>query len=92
MIKLWGFFKDNLGKGFTRSELIYNKFQDFGISRDKFKDRFDDYIDSLREMALEKGYILQTETINRNSGTKYTLIQQESQELSENTQTLDDLI
>lgn len=90
--KLWGFFKDNLGKGFTRSELIYNKFQDFGISRDKFKDRFDDYIDSLREMALEKGYILQTETINRNSGTKYTLILQESQELSENTQSLEDLI
>ena len=43
-------------------------------------------------MALEKGYILQTETINRNSGTKYTLIQQESQELSENTQSLEDLI
>lgn len=90
--KLWEFFKDNLNKGYTKSELIYKHFQDFGISRDKFKDRFPDYIEAVKEMAIENGYLLQTESINRNSGTKYTLLKLEHQELNEDTQALDDLI
>lgn len=90
--KLWEFFKDNLNKGYTKSELIYKHFQDFGISRDKFKDRFPDYIEAVKEMAIENGYLLQTESINRNSGTEYTLLKLEHQELNEDTQALDDLI
>lgn len=90
--KLWEFFKDNLGKGYTKSELVYKYFQTFGIPRDKFKDRFDDYIESIKEIAIENGYMLRSESINRNSGTKYTLIKLEEQELSEDTQSLDDLI
>ena len=83
---------NNLDKGFTRTDLIYTRFQEFGISRDKFKDHFDDYIDSLQEMALEKGYFLEVTSINRNSGTEYRLIKLEEQELGEDTQTLEDLI
>lgn len=90
--KLWKFFLNNLGKGFTRTDLIYKHFNNFGISRDKFKDRFDDYIDSLQEMALEKGYFLEVTSINRNSGKQYRLIKLDEQDLSEDTKTLEDLI
>ena len=90
--RLWDFFLNNLGKGFKRTDLIYKHFNNFGVSRDKFKDRFDDYIDSIREMALEKGYFLEVTSINRNSGTKYRLIKLEEQELGEDTQILEDLI
>ncbi len=90
--RLWDFFLNNLGKGFKRTDLIYKHFNNFGVSRDKFKDRFDDYIDSIREMALEKGYFLEVTSINRNSGTKYRLIKLEEQELGEDTRTLEDLI
>ncbi|MBS5805064.1 MAG: DUF3987 domain-containing protein [Acinetobacter sp.] len=90
--KLWEFFLENLGKGFTRTELVYNQFQNFGISRDKFKDRFDDYIDSIEEMAKDKGYILKVDSINRNSGTEYVLTKFESQDLSDGTPPLEDLI
>lgn len=90
--RLWEFFLNNLGVGFKRTNLIYTRFNEFGISRDKFKDRFDDYIDSLKEMALEKGYFLEVTSINRNSGTEYRLIKLEEQELGEDTQTLEDLI
>lgn len=42
--KLWKFFLDNLNKGFTRTELIYEHYNKFGLSRDKFKESFNYYI------------------------------------------------
>ena len=90
--KLWEFFLENLDKGFTRTELVYNQFQNFGISRDKFKDRFDDNIDSIAEMAKDKGYMLKIDSINRNSGTEYMLTKFEPQDLSDDTLPLDELV
>ena len=90
--KLWEFFLENLDKGLTRTELVYNQFQNFGISRDKFKDRFDDYIDSIAEMAKDKGYMLKIDSINRNSGTEYMLTKFEPQDLSDDTLPLDELV
>ena len=90
--KLWQFFLDNTGIGFMRTNLIYQQYHHFGLSRDKFKDRFDDYIEAIKEMATDKGYFLDVKTVNHNSGKMYTLLKIEESPLAEDTISLEEML
>ncbi len=90
--RLFNFFLENEGKEFSKTELINDHCQKLGLSRDKFRAYFDEYIDVLREFAAHKGYLLNEKPINRNSGTVYSMITMETQELSGNIIPLDMLI
>ena len=59
---------------------------------DKYFILMADYIDSIAEMAKDKGYMLKIDSINRNSGTEYMLTKFEPQDLSDDTLPLDELL
>ena len=71
---IFDFFKNNLNKSFTKHELTYKQHREFGIARDKFIKEFDSIIDIVKGVAEENGYFLESKSINKNSGTSYTLI------------------
>ena len=69
---LYSFFVENIGKGFSKMELIDNSRQ-FGFSRDKFRKEFAEIIEFIREIALGDNYILFEKPINNNTGREYSL-------------------
>lgn len=92
---LFNFFltdMNNGGKGFTKMELTTDHLQEFGLSRDKLRPCFDEYMEILAEMATHRGYQLHEEPINKNSGTRYTLKRLAAEELSNDVISLPDLI
>lgn len=76
--KIFNFFLENLGTGFTKTNLTYKHHQAIGISRTNFTDNFDDTISIVKNIAKEEGYLLQEKPINRNSGTEYKLVKIET--------------
>ncbi len=81
------FFLEHLDTGFTKTQLIQEHFREFGVSRDKFKDEFDEYIAIVSNIAYSKGYLLHERPINRNSGKEFLL-----QKLNEITETNTEII
>lgn len=89
---LFDFFLKNIGKKFNKTTLVKEHYSLSGLSRDKFRKQFDSIIEVVREIALDKGYILIQESVNRNSGNDYYLVSQEQQELNGNANALNDLL
>lgn len=79
----FNFFKDNIGKEFAKNELITKYHQEFGYSRDKFRDNFDECMNMVSKIAIGKGYFLHKKPINRNSGVSYSLMALELRPLSD---------
>ena len=72
--KIFKFFLENIGKGFTKTSLTYKHHTEIGISRKNFTDNFDETISIVRNIAKEEGYLLQEKPINNNSGKEYKLV------------------
>ena len=90
--QLFNFFLSNLDKPFTKTELITKHYHEFGVSRDKARDNFDEFIEILTEIAAEKGYFFEITSINKNSGKSYKLTKVSQKELSSEIITLDKLL
>lgn len=86
------FFLEHEGISFKKSELITDYRQHFGISREKFKNCFDEYMKVVKSIAVSKGYLLNEILINHNSGSKFTLIPLKKQKLSDFVTPLEDLL
>lgn len=71
--KLYNLFYINSGKSFTKTQLV-NRYREFGFKRDYFRKRFDEIIEIVKEIALDKGYCLLMGNINNNSGIEVKLI------------------
>lgn len=89
---LFNFFLKNTGKKFNKTTLVQKHYLLSRLSRDEFRNKFTNMIETVREIALDKGYILVQEAINRNSGNNYYLVSQEPQELDANVDALDSLL
>ena len=89
---LFEFFKENIDKSFTKTDLINKHYQEFGTSRDKVRANFDEFIDTIKEIASNNSYFLDEQSINRNSGKSYTLRLAQPQSLSPEVKTLEELI
>lgn len=81
--KGFNFFLEHEGSSYKKNELITSYREHFGLSRDKFKENFDKYIDMVKEIAISKGYFLNEIPINHNSGSEFKLIRIKNQELSD---------
>ncbi len=68
------FFFEHLGESFNKTELTYKHHSDIGISRDKFRKNFNEIIDVVKNIAMDKGYLFKETPINNNSGMQYCLI------------------
>lgn len=89
---LLNFLIDNTGKEFTKTVLV-NKYSEFGFKRAAFRADFDNILDIVSEMASEKGYYLQNERINNNSGQGISLVKNNiGTSLPEGVKELDDLV
>ena len=53
---LFNFFLENLDTDFTKTDLVSKHYHEFGVSRDKARENFDDFIEVISEIASEKGY------------------------------------
>ena len=90
--RIFEFFVENAGIAFSKTELINDYRNVFGISRDKLRSEFDKYMDTVQEIAGEKGYIIDKKSINRCSGCTYKLIKLQNCELSEKVIPLEKLL
>ena len=71
---LFEFILENQNKEeITKTKLTTQYYKQFGISRKRFKNEFDENISIVKEIANSKDYILIEQSINNNSGTKYYL-------------------
>lgn len=86
------FFLEHEGVGYTKSELISEYRQYLGISREKFNDCFDRYIEFVKSIAVTKGYFLNEVPINHNSGREFKLIRLTTQKLSDFVIPLENLL
>lgn len=83
--------KNNLEQRYTKMDLI-KEFMKFGAGREKIRKNFDEIIDTLKEMAIDDGYRLDSKPINNNSGNEYFLYKIPSGELNDNIKKLEKLI
>ena len=70
---LFDFLLKNINEKFHKTELV-GKYRDFGFKRETFRRDFDGIIEVVSEMADEKGYYLQKELVNNNSGISISLV------------------
>lgn len=89
---IFNFFENNLVNPYTKTELI-KKYKDFGFKRDDFRKRFDEIIQIVSEMAVDKNYYLKKEPINNNSGMAISLVKNNiGSSLPQEVKELDELI
>lgn len=90
--KFFEFLTKNLGKTFTKTELVNNYYKDFGIKREEFRKKnvWDNAIAILQEIAEMKGYEL---LIDINNGYKIKLQSiLKAEKLSDDFKTIDEII
>jgi hypothetical protein len=81
--RLFLFLRGNLGISFRKTQLV-NLSKQFNVKRKDLRDKFNEYIEKVSELALENGYCLHPILINNNSGIEITLVKQPEQpEISE---------
>ena len=90
--KIFKFFLENIGKEFKKNDLTTIHFKQFGVSRNKFKNSFDDDMQSVAEIAQSQGYQLLSKPINNNSGRAYWLTTAKSEDLDNGASKLENLI
>lgn len=89
--RVFEFFKEHLGTEYTATQLKRTYYKEFGCSRKTFYKEFDEIIQYVNEIAIEKGYVFSTTNLLP-SGTKYSLTAAPSGELSDGVIPLDELI
>ena len=89
--KVFDFFKENLGKEFSATELKRVHYKNFGCGRKTFDRDFEEIIGYVKEIANEKGYLFNIVNIQP-SGTKYSLTKISSEKLSDKVRPLTQLI
>lgn len=90
--KIFKFFLENICKEFKKNDLTTIHFKQFGVSRNKFKNSFDDDMQSVAEIAQSQGYQLLSKPINNNSGRAYWLTTAKSDDLDNGAPELENLI
>ena len=89
--RVFEFFKEHLGAEYTATQLKRKYYKEFGCSRKTFYKEFEEIIQYVNEIAIEKGYVFNTTNLQP-SGTKYSLTAAPSGELSDGVLPLDKLI
>ena len=90
--KFFEFLTKNLGKTFTKTELVNNHYKDFGMKREEFRKKhiWDNAIAILKEIAGMKGYEL---SIDINNGYKIKLLATlKAEKLSDDFKPIDEII
>ncbi len=90
--KFFEFLTKNLGKTFTKTELVNNHYKDFGMKREEFRKKhiWDSTIAILQEIANMKGYEL---SIDINNGYKIKLFATlKAEQLSDDFKSIDEII
>ena len=90
--KFFEFLTKNLGKTFTKTEIVNNHYRDFGIKREEFRKKhvWDNAIAILQEIAKMKGYDL---SIDINNGYKIKLLAAlNAEKLSDDFKPIDEII
>ncbi len=90
--KIYEFFKQNLNKEFTKTNLIKIFCSQFGFKRELLRKNFDEVFTMLQEIANNDGHILVQETGKCKNGCYYSLQKYEEKPLSPETQELLDVI
>lgn len=90
--RLFNFFLEHKNEKFNKTRLVSEYYQLSGYSRDKFRAHFDECIEIISDIAIEKGYKIIEEHINHNSGVQYFLTDVKTEDLSQNLARLENLI
>lgn len=89
---LFNFFLENIDKAFTKTELISKHYREFGVSRDKVREQFDDFIEIMQDIASEKGLFFEIQEINNRSGKSFKLTKIMDKPLNKSVKEIDLLI
>ena len=89
--RLYEFFKENIDKSFSKTEITTEYFRKIGIPRDKFRKCFDDLIQGVKDIASYDDYILFEDESPKN-GIYYTLKKYIEPKLSDGVQGLEELL
>lgn len=90
--KLYQFFKENINKPFTTSELKRTHFKITGFSRDRFEREFEKMIEFVSTSAKEENFIFEEEKAQIKSKKTFTLKNKKEITQSENFKSLDNLV
>lgn len=89
--RVFDFFKESIGKEYSMTELKRNHYNVFGCSRKTFDKEFGEIIKYVAEIATEKGFLFNEIQI-KPKGTKYSLTEIPSDNLSDGIFALEQLI
>ena len=89
--RVYDFFRENLNKEFTSTELKRKQYKNFGCSRKTIDKEFDEIIKYVSEIAYEQGFIFNITELQP-TGYKYSLSKLPDGKLSENIIPLEELI
>ena len=87
--KLFKFLLTNSGKWVTKQEIRKQRF----VNNASFARWFGEQLEYIREMAEQNGYVLKSEPINNNTGTRYKLVENNlNKELSPEIKPINELM
>ncbi len=90
--KIYDFFKQNIGKEFTKTGLVKIFCGEFGFKRELLRKNFDDVYAIIQEIAIADGYIFKKDPSKCTNGVYYSLQKHEPSPLSEGTHSLDAIL
>ena len=73
--------KINLGKKYNKMQLV-SMANNFGFSKNRFRENFDNAINQVKEMARYEEYELFENKINNNTGMEYYLLHVNNREIA----------
>lgn len=90
--KFYNFLAEHMNEKFGKTQLVCDYYRYSGLSRDKFRKEFEEYMDVIAEIATQRGAFLEKTAINHNSGYSYSLIYLQTEKLSDKVIPLDILL
>jgi len=89
--KAYEFLKQNIGKKFTKTQLI-KIFNGFNFNRDTLRQKFEEEMDAIQELATDEGYIICPIKNECKNGMYYKLEKCNTEPLSPDTKPLTDIV
>lgn len=89
--RVFEFFKENIGKEYSMTDLKRKYYKNFGCGRKAFNKDFEEIMNYVAEIATDKGFLFNVKDIQP-TGKKYSLVEIPSKELNENIKSLTQLI
>lgn len=89
--RVFEFFKENIGKEYSITDLKRKYYKNFGCGRKAFNKDFDEIMSYVAEIATDKGYLFNVKDLQP-TGKKYSLTETPSNEINENIKPLTQLL